>query len=178
MRTLSKLYDHLLGGLVVVVCVLIVLAMLFVSIDVVARYFFNRPMAWVFEATEYFMLYVPFLGMAALVRRDGHVKIDLLVGALTPRSRVAFDFATSILCTIACAIVAYYSALSTMSHFRRGVLTYGLYPIPKGWLIAGICLGFTLTTIEFARRAWRRWKEMSGDPALLEAEPPPSTPAL
>jgi TRAP-type C4-dicarboxylate transport system permease small subunit len=149
--------------------------MTFVTIDVVARYFFNRPLAWVFEATEYFMLYIPFLGMAWLVRRDGHVRIDLLVNALTPRAQVKLDLVTSVAGALTCAIIAYYAYQSTVSHYARKVVTYGIYPIPKYFLIAGICIGFALTTIEFVRRAVRRWRDLSGDPAAITfGAPPPS----
>ncbi len=178
MKTVVMIYDRFLAALVALVCGLITLAMVFVTIDVIARYFFNRPMAWVFEATEYFMLYIPFLGMAWLVRREGHVRIDLLVNALTPRMQVAMDLFTSVLGTLTCATVAYYAYLSTVSHYTRKVVTYGIYPIPKYFLIAGICLGFALTTIEFARRAVRRWRDMTGDPAAIAMAPPTPPPSI
>jgi len=176
MKALAAAYDRALGALTALVGVLIVAAMLLVSIDVVARYFFNRPMAWIFEATEFAMLMIPFLGMAWLIGRDGHVRIDIVINSLPPRVQAGFDLVTSVLATAACAAAAYYGVLSTASHFRRGVLTYGLYPIEKGWLIAVIALGFTLATIEFARRVVRRLRGLSGDPTADDYRIPTQTP--
>lgn len=172
MRTLVRLYDRLLDVLLALVCLMIVVSTLAVAIDVVARYFFNRPLAWVFEMTEYFMLYAVFFGIAALVRRDRHVRIDIVVQSLNPRAQLVLDLICSVLATLTCGIAAYYSAISTYSHYLRKVMTYGLYPMPKWALIAGICLGFTLATVEFARRVYRRARDLRRGTAPDSPLPP------
>ena len=39
-------------------------------------------------------------------------------------------------------------------------MTPGVYPIPKGYLMFVITLGFALTAIVFARKAWVHYREL------------------
>ena len=152
MKRLVKFYDGIVIGLGVLAGIVILLAMTLVVIDVLGRYFFSNPLAWVNEWTEHLMVFIPFFGMAWLVRRaGGHVRIDLVVNALSPRAQDAVGLWVSILCAASCAFAAYYAGLESLKNYERGVQTIGVFPVPKYPLIAAVCLGMGLCAIEFAR---------------------------
>lgn len=150
---LVSIYDGLVSACAVIVGVLILLTVLLVTSDVVGRYFFAAPIGWVFEVTEHILVCVPFLGMAWLARRGEHVQIDIVVQALSTHWRRRIGVLADGLSCLACAIATYYAFATTVDHFSRGIVTYGIYPIPKFLLIAIVTFGLGLTTIEFLRKA-------------------------
>ncbi|MSP51754.1 MAG: TRAP transporter small permease [Alphaproteobacteria bacterium] len=142
-----------LNALAVVVGLLLVFAMLAVTGDVVARYFFSLPIGWTLEVTEHILLYTPFLGMAWLVNRaDGHVRIDVVLVHLQPRTVHLVDGVVAFVVALMCAIAGWYASATTLDHMLRQVETYGIYPIPKWLLIVAIAVGFSLTAVEFFRK--------------------------
>lgn len=150
---LIALYDRLLTACAVVVGLLILSTVFLVTVDVVSRYFFSAPLGWVFELTEHILVCVPFLGMAWLVRGSGHVRIEIVVQTLPPLWQTRFTILAYVLSGLTCAAATYYATATTFDHYARGIVTYGIYPIPKFILIAIIAFGLALTTIEFFRRA-------------------------
>ena len=165
MAAIARLWERFLSLLAAIVGLLLLLAMLSVSADVVGRYFLAAPIGWVLELTEYILLYTPFLGMAWLVRRaEGHVRIDVLVSALPVRTRARLNLMVAAVAAFACASAAYYGGLTTWDHYRRGVETYGIYPIQKWTLLIVIAAGFAFTAVEFVRKASDHVREMRSDP--------------
>jgi TRAP-type transport system small permease protein len=155
LRRLSLLYDLLLSLLAALVGALLVCSVILVVADVLGRYFFQRPIGWVFELTEHILVAVPFLGMAWLVRRaGGHVRVEIVVQLLPPRLQSLLNAGVSLLAGLTCGIASYWALVTTWDHFTRGIMTYGIYPLPRFILIALIAVGLGLTTIEFLRKAY------------------------
>ncbi len=57
--------------------------------NVIARYVFNRPVAWAEEFARYAFVWVVFLGAVACTKQRRHIIIDAVVGALPRRIRGA-----------------------------------------------------------------------------------------
>ena len=147
-------YDRFLAVLAGIVAVMLLCAMVIIVVEVTGRYFFNSPLGWALEATEYILLYATFLGMPWLVRRtQGHVRIDVMVTQFSPRTQAGLEMGVSLVIALVCAIAAYYAVLTAWDHYVREVLTYGIYPIPKYWVIVPLAVSFVLCTIEFLRKA-------------------------
>lgn len=60
--------------LVLLTCVL--------GINVIARYGFNSGLPWADEASRFALIWITFLGAAALVRLNQHISVDLFQNAL------------------------------------------------------------------------------------------------
>ena len=173
---IARIYDNVLRALFALAGLLIVGIMVSVTIDVVGRYFLGRPVGWVLEAVEYTLLFIPFLGMAWLVRKGGHVRIDVVLSVFGRRTQAAINSATAAGAAIACGVAAYWAALTTWDHFDRAVTTIGIYPISKYLPIAVIALGFAFTCLEFARQAYEEFRAFrnAGDGRDGEGQAPPS----
>jgi len=76
---------------------LIILLMLTVCVEVIKRYAFNMPTAWIFDATN--MMYGTLFMMAGAytLSQDGHVRGDFLYGNMKPRTQASFDLALYVL---------------------------------------------------------------------------------
>ena len=62
---------------------------------VIARYVFNHPLVWSDELSSIVFLWQAMLGAVIALRRDEHMRMTALVGALPPRAQAGLDaFAT------------------------------------------------------------------------------------
>ena len=167
MPKLVVVHEGAVRIMAVIAACLIVFLMVMISIDVVARYFFNAPSAWVFEVTEFTLLYIPFLGMAWLVRRadGGHVRIDIVIAALSPKAQAFFNCLAAFLAAIPCGLIGYYAFGATIALYQRDAATNGLYPMPLYLLVVVIVVGLLMTMIEFVRKGrqhYKEWQDLQG----------------
>ena len=160
-RTVIAGFDRLIDSLVYLACGLLVFALTAVSVEIIFRYFLNRPSIWVAEITEYILLYITFLGTAWLLRREGHVKIDLLLSRLKPKTQAWFNIIISVIGAIMCLLLVWYSARETLVFFQRGVLTPTVLALPKAPIILIIPIGSFLLFIQFLRRAQGYWRGLA-----------------
>jgi TRAP-type C4-dicarboxylate transport system permease small subunit len=63
-------------------------AMAITCVDVIGRYFINRPLPGGFELTEVVMATLIFLGMPLVTAQDEHIKVDVLELVVTKRVRM------------------------------------------------------------------------------------------
>ncbi|MBM4350404.1 MAG: TRAP transporter small permease [Deltaproteobacteria bacterium] len=139
----------------IIAAMMVIFLMLAISYSVMVRYFLNRPVAWIVEISSYLMLYITFLGTAWLLRRDGHVEIDLFTSHLSPKTKAVFKSLTSIGGAVVGFILAWKGALVTLDYFRRGVTPMGILNTPQFLLMAIIPVGGFLLMVEFILRTIR-----------------------
>ncbi len=66
----------------------ILLAMtLLVTADVIFRYFFNNPLVFAAEVSEFMMAAVILFGFAQTFQKGEHVRVELLIGGMSQRVR-------------------------------------------------------------------------------------------
>ena len=155
MRQAGRVFDRIEDALAVLAAGLIVFALVSVTVDVVSRYFFNRPLTWVFEITEYILLFVPCLGMAWLARHDGHVMIDILTSRLSIRSRAALAGVIAALTGFVCGFIAWWGAVATLESYKARAIIENALQTPQYVIYAAIPVGFGLCAIEFMRKVFR-----------------------
>lgn len=144
--------------------IILVGAWLSVSFDVIMRYFFNRPQAWVVEVTEYILMASTFLGTAWVLKLEKHITIDVGANQLNPWSQELLKTATSILCGLACLVITWYGVAVTLREFQGGFITEGVMGIPTAPLLVFIPIGFLLLSIQFMRRTYaslKKWKALA-----------------
>lgn len=153
MKQLRAIFDGLIGLLALLAMMLITLVMLVVSADVVMRYFFNRPMAWVLESTQYALMFITFLGTAWVLKEDGHVNVDLVINLLGQKSQSWLNVITSVLAAMVCLVVTWYGVKVEWDYFQIKYFYEGTIRIPGYLLIAIIPIAGFLLFIQFLRRA-------------------------
>lgn len=146
-RTLTFLYA--LAG------VLLVFVLLSVCAEVVMRYLFNRPIVWVIEISEVILLYITFLATAWLLKKGGHVKVDILLNRLNPRTQALLSIISCTVGVIVSLCFVWYGAQVTWDHFQRGYFEPTLLEIPSAALVAIIPVGGFLLLTQFLRDAHR-----------------------
>lgn len=147
-----NLLNNVMAG---IAATMVIFMMLAISYSVMMRYIFNRPVAWIVEISSYLMLYITFLGTAWLLRREGHVGIDLFTGHLSPKQRRVLRSVTSVGGATVGFVLTWKGILITIDYFRRGVMAMDILNTPQYLLMAIIPVGGFLLMIEFILRIFR-----------------------
>jgi TRAP-type C4-dicarboxylate transport system permease small subunit len=150
-RTIAELYRRLLDLLAVIAGVLLATMAVAIVADVVLRNLGVQPPAHTLSLTEYGLLYVTMLAAPWLVRAKGHVHIELVTAALSPRARFWVTRAVYLLCVLTCAVIFWFALEVTIDQWRRAVIDVRSFDMPRWLLTASIPLSFGLMTIEFGR---------------------------
>jgi|GEM_PF-334487 len=133
--------------------VLLVLIMFLVSYLVMMRYFLGRPPGWVVEICQYMIFVLTFLGAPWLLRKRGHVAVDIVLSCLNQKANQVIAMFTSLVGMMISFFLAWYSGRSTWQHFVEGIPVIEILRIPKALLLAFIPVSFLLLGFEFLRQA-------------------------
>lgn len=112
-----------------------------ISYGALSRYALGQSLAWVTEVSAYSLLFLAFLGAAEVLRRDGHVNVDILLNALRPRPRAMLNLVTALLGLLTSLLLLRYGLDVTMESFRTGQVEVSILQIPKHYLLGVIPLG-------------------------------------
>jgi len=140
--------------------VLVILAMIVVTAEVVMRYFLNSPLIWVSETTEISLLFIAFLGTAWLLKKEGHVKVDILISRVNPRAQALMGIISSIVGVFICSLLVWYGTSVSLQFIRQKLYEPTILELPKGPLLTIIPIGSLFLLIQFLRRMygyWRMW---------------------
>ena len=99
---------------------LLAFVMVEVGVDVVLRYFFNKPIIWSTEINENNLVYITFLCASYLLSKNRHVSVEMVTDRMTPGQRHLFTGLNSIVGFVICAIIAYYGTRVSVTDFFAG----------------------------------------------------------
>lgn len=152
----ARAYNGLITCLAVISGFIFGLMAFFIGADVFMRNVMESGMPWVIEATEYAM-YVATVFAAPWVLREGsHVSVDVITSMLPQRYGRYVVLVASLLGSLICLIVFYYSAIATITAFERSSMVYKSFTIPEWWVNFFVPFGMALMTIEFFLLFWSR----------------------
>jgi TRAP-type C4-dicarboxylate transport system permease small subunit len=151
-----KTYDVLLYGMAYAAAFLMAAMMVVIFLDVLLRNLGYQSSAHFFTFSEYALLFMPCLGAPWLVREKGHIYVEILLMALSPRKRAVLTWIIGVICVAVCAIVAWYGYAVTISDFLQDNKDVRSLDMPR-WMVVGfIPLSFTMMALEFVRFLVRR----------------------
>jgi len=152
LRKAGSIFDRFIDVQAFAAAAMLLFMMLLTCYEVIARYIFQTAPAWVLEVCEYMLLYVTFLGLAWLLRRDGHVKVDVVWGRFGSKSQRVMNFITCIMAVPATLIITWYGAASSWDHFQRGIQVIQTLHTPKWILMLVIPVGSLMLLIQLLRQ--------------------------
>ena len=150
----NSIFDGTIGTLAILAAILIVFIMLAVSADVIMRYFLNRPTVWLIEISEYCLLFITFMSAGWVLKREGHVKMDLMLNRLSSRRRTLLNTITSITGTITCLAIVWFGAVVTWEFYQIGYFTHSELKLPKFIFLLIITIGMFFLSIQFIKRTY------------------------
>ncbi len=160
---LNNVFDRILDTTSLLSGLMIIYLILSVCLEVILRYFFNRPTTWVTEIGAYTMLWIPFLASAWVLKRGQHVRMDLLVAAFGPGVQRRLNLITSSVATLVCAIITWFGVRVVIELYQSGTRTESYLMIIK-WPIMGVIpLSTFLLFLEFLRRSLHSLAKREGE---------------
>ncbi len=161
---LGRIFDQV-NLIMVIISVVFLLGLTFiVGADITLRYLFLRPLGWVKEISEYILVVLGFLVAAWILKDEGHVKMDLVLNKVSPRTQAIMNIITSVISTIVVFVITWFSLRVTLQFYQTKLLTPSVLEPPKWILIVPIFLGCLLLGIQFIRRICgfvKKWESPS-----------------
>ncbi len=142
-RTMDRIGRGILG-----------LMVLLITLDVVLRYFFNRPIKGSYELIEFMMVALVFLGLAYTQTKKGHISITLLTVKLSPVQLSVIRSATNLLCLATFSIITWRCILQAETLRVDGITSDTLFipNYPFMWVVVFgsflLCLVFLSDVIK------------------------------
>jgi C4-dicarboxylate transporter DctQ subunit len=154
LKKIAALFDSAMYVLVFASFGLLMGAVFIVCAEVVSRYVVNKPLTWVEQISGYILVYMVFLNAAWVLKKDRHVKLELLLMRLHPKTQTLFNLVTSCVAAVVCLIIAWFGADVTWDHFRRNVPSVEMLRFPMFIIWGIIPLGSFLLFVQFMRRTY------------------------
>jgi len=151
--------DRLLDACLWLANALLALLIVIVVSDVVMTYFFDTPLKWSIEVSEYALAFIAFLGAGWLMREEGHLRFGMIVERLPLRLRSFVELFVSVVGAAVSALIVWAGATASAALFHRGALMESVLQWPRWILVAAVPLGFAILALQLVRRAARHLKE-------------------
>lgn len=132
----------LFGGMALLVCA-----------DVLMRNLGLGSITWSVEATEYILMIATFVAAPWLLYLGDHIRVDVVVRALSAPARRRIGLASDLACFVVCAVLAWQSVAVAVDTAEQGSLVFKVLVFPEWWLNLPMAFSCTLLAVEFARRA-------------------------
>jgi TRAP-type C4-dicarboxylate transport system permease small subunit len=142
-KHLVRGYDALIALLLSGAGIAIAAVCVLIAWDVIARNLGFQPPESTVALTEYALLYVTMAAGPMLVRRRGHVAVEII--------RHRFNAALNVACALVAFIISGLAVALWFEAAARGELDTRSFDIGRGWLFAPLAIGFTLMGTEFLR---------------------------
>ena len=150
----SGIFDRIIGLLASLGAAVIIFMTVIVCWDVTSRFFLGSGMGWTLEVVEYGLLWFTLLATAWVLKRERHVKIDIVLTRLNPKKQALLNFITSILTTAACLVVVWYGTEVAWEFIQTGERLPSLMMPPKFLPFLIIPIGFAFLFVQFLRRTY------------------------
>jgi TRAP-type C4-dicarboxylate transport system permease small subunit len=156
LRKVVAYLDKVVQGLTSVATALagtcIILTVLIVCYEILMRGFFNAPTEWSIEFSVYLVLVSGFLGLAAALADDKHIKVDLLTSLMPPKANKTLGVMVSLAGLIFSFVLLIEGWEMMASSYELGRTSTSTLRIPLYLPQAAVPLGALLLTLQFIRK--------------------------
>jgi len=152
--TRSAIGSAFTRGVKAVIAVLLLAGVGLMFANVIARHFFDAPFYWAEEAAVYMNVWCVFIGAVLVSLENTHLRMDLLVTALSKRHARWLNIVSLVATVIACAVVSF-GSWALLRQLWRADLRSVAIGMPMVVPHAAVFVGFVAMLIVTVL-AWRR----------------------
>lgn len=151
MSLIFKIYNGLITGLAILAGLMLALIFVGIVADVAIRTVGFNSLQWYSAMAEYSLLFSTMCAAPWLVRIKGHVVVESLTLAVSPKVRFVMAKCVYLVCIYLSLLFVYYGFLEVVGTFQTGEIDIRSIDMPKWILFAPFPVGFSLIAIEFTR---------------------------
>jgi TRAP-type C4-dicarboxylate transport system permease small subunit len=156
-------YDAIVNVSALLGAVILVFVMLSVCAEIVMRYFFDKPIIWVIEISEYSLLLITFLASGWVLTRDAHISVDIVTRHFKDKAEACLGIISSAAGIIVSCVLIRYGVSVTWEYFLSGSFRPTSLEVPTFLILWVIPFGSVLLLTEFLRKIYKHiksWKSM------------------
>jgi len=124
-------------------------AMLAITYEVAARYFFRWPTVWEIESAIFMLVFATFVGSAFALKNDAHISMDVVTARLPSRWRAVLDLGGAVASLAFCVLVSVRGWEMWWEAFSLGWRSDSLWAPPLAVPYSFLPLGFTLISLQY-----------------------------
>lgn len=161
MGQISRIFDQIIYFGIILGAGILFFDTLSVNAEIISRFLVGKSFIWVVEITEISLLFITFLGVAWVLKKDGHVSVDILLSKLSIKHQAIFNAVTSIIGAIVIFPLVWYGTKVAWIHYQKDLYDATALNIPDVAILFVIPLGSVLLFIQLLRRAYEyfnKWK--------------------
>lgn len=144
---------------------LVVILMIMVAAEVVARYVFSRPLKVADEIGAYMLVAIGFIGLAHSWKEKSHIRIRFVVDRLSEKVRNRLRMITLSIATAFIPVVIFASYGLVAESHMFGIKSSSWLRIPQEWprmvLLIGVIMLFLVMTIDLVNY-WKSLRSAKG----------------
>ncbi len=177
MKTLQKvesIFDKIVDCMLTLAAVIIVLDALAVSMDVILRKVIGFTWSPLYEIITYSLLWMTFLGTTAIMRKNGHVKMDSITGTLSKKNEALLNVISHSVCILIAGIMLFYTVKLTTADYQGNFILASILNPPKWPIEIIIPIGFFMLFIQLIRNTRdfiKRYSLLSGMEKPVDSNP-------
>ncbi|MCR9138697.1 MAG: TRAP transporter small permease [Alphaproteobacteria bacterium] len=150
---LCTLHDWLTKAAAFLAAIGLICIVAFYVYEVVTRYMFNAPTAWVSDFVSYFLCASVFLALPKVTKDKGHVAVTILVDIMPDRLKAYFHTVINLIGFACLGFAAIISLQENLRQYSRNIETLAIIPIPQWWVSVFITYGLALSSLYMLRNA-------------------------
>jgi TRAP-type C4-dicarboxylate transport system permease small subunit len=134
---------------------LLVSSVLVVCQMVFVRHVLGHSTIWQTEYAIYSVVASTFIGSAYVLMLKGHVNVDLLPMAVSPRPRLVLEAISGALSLAFCALLAYSAWIYFEEAWTEGWRTASVWRLPLWIPLLPLPLGIALLCLQYVAELWK-----------------------
>jgi len=164
LRKAEIIFDKIIDYMLMAAAAIVVLDALAVSADVILRKVIGFTWAPLYEIITYSFLWMTFLGTTAIMRMNGHVKMDSLTSQLSAKTEALLNTISHWVCVLLAGVMLFYTIKLTITDYQTNFVLASILNPPKWPIEIIIPIGFFMLFIQLIRNArgyFLRYKALS-----------------
>lgn len=107
----ARLSNYISGGAGLAANLLLIAMLMAIGVQVIARFVIGAPTVWAEELTRFLLIGITMIGSAALLEKNQHISIDILVRLLPQRMQVFVAWLRDAITLTVCGLLVHYGWL-------------------------------------------------------------------
>ncbi|MEJ2057675.1 MAG: TRAP transporter small permease [Desulfofustis sp.] len=151
-----------LGAGLAEICLVLLLILVFN--EVIARYVLNKPTLYSVEISEYLLLFVAFTAAGWVMQNDRHVRMHSVIKLMPTRVQHVLEVCTSSIVLVFCLILVWEGTRASVMAFTGGYHSSSLLNVPLWLPYAIIPIGSLILALQvLVRIVGLIWPSISSD---------------
>jgi C4-dicarboxylate transporter DctQ subunit len=147
----GRAFDKTLDAGLVLSGLIVFVQAVWISVEVIVRKSFNLDWAPSFEILTYSLVWMTFLGTAAIYRDRGHVVMEAIVQRFSAKTQDFLSIITTIVVAGVCLLLLYYTAHLTYEDYQNHFILATILNPPKWPIEIVIPISFLALFIQSLR---------------------------